>query len=159
MQVWYTNSGWFQVFRYEARGQHFVNVKDNRVLDVANARDQENRNVVVWKKHGGLNQRWKVAYVDETPKEPTTGLNKAYGLEYNRAFYIVSRMPMRRVLEIVGGRNVVIATRSNKNTQKFFFDGKTKTIKSVAFNDRSLDIANSGRASNLQVWKTNAKWF
>jgi hypothetical protein len=37
MQIWSTNSGWFQVFRYE-KGQ-FVNWSNNKVLDVKGGKD------------------------------------------------------------------------------------------------------------------------
>jgi hypothetical protein len=67
---------------------------------------------------------------------------------------------MRRVIEVVGGRNAVLKTLvRNRNTQKFVFDGTTKTIKSWAYRGRSFDIQNAGRSSNLQVWTTNARWF
>jgi len=90
----------------------------------------------------------------------TKGIYKPYDIHLGRAFIIRSRLPMQRVLTIVGNRNIVIKThdRTNQN-QLFFLDPGTKTLKSVAQNTKSLDIQNSGRSSNLQVWKTNARWF
>lgn len=38
-------------------------------------------------------------------------------------------------------------------------DATTKTIKSVAYKDKSWDIQDSGSSSNMQIWKTNARWF
>jgi hypothetical protein len=92
MQIWSTNSGWWQVFKYE--NNMFVNLQDNRVLDVTSNKDEEGQPVIVWKKHGGNNQKWNVIYVDESKKTATKGLDKASGFHINRAFYIRSRLPM-----------------------------------------------------------------
>jgi hypothetical protein len=63
---------------------------------------------------------------------------------------IISKLPMKRALEIIGGRNMVIKSKVyGRRTQQFVFDIKSKTVKSVAYMDRSLDIANAGRSSNL----------
>ena len=35
-------------------------------------------------------------------------MNKDFGFHMNRPFYIVSRLPMRRVIQVVGGRNLVL---------------------------------------------------
>lgn len=67
---------------------------------------------------------------------------------------------MQRVLTVVGGRNLVIRTHNRQdNKQIFFLDPGTKTIKSVAYNTKSIDIQNGGGSSNLQIWNTNARWF
>jgi hypothetical protein len=39
MQIWSTNSGWFQVFKYQ--GEFFVNGQDKSVLDVSANKDAE----------------------------------------------------------------------------------------------------------------------
>jgi hypothetical protein len=44
----------------------------------------------------------------ERPKD-FKGVDKETGLEYGRGFYVISRMPMNRVLEI-SGSNMVIKT-------------------------------------------------
>jgi hypothetical protein len=38
-------------------------------------------------------------------------------------------------------------------------DPNTKTIKSVAYKDQSWDIQNGGNSNNMQIWKTNGRWF
>lgn len=137
-----------------------MNVKNLKVFDVWQGKDVEGQGIVVWKRHNGPNQRWTIVYVDESPKEPTSGLYKPFGFYINRPFLIESRLPMRRVLEVVGARNIVIRSKVYKRReQQFVFDMKTKTIKSVPYMDRSFDIQNAGRSQNLQVWKTNARWF
>ena len=67
---------------------------------------------------------------------------------------------MKRVIEVVSGRNIVIKNRvNNRNTQKWVFDQVTKTIKSVAYRGRSFQIASSGSSNNMEIWTTNSRWF
>ena len=44
-----------------------------KVLDVDGGLDAENRNIIVHQRHGKINQRFKVVYVDEYQDEPTKG--------------------------------------------------------------------------------------
>jgi hypothetical protein len=39
MQIWSTNSGWFQVFKYE--NSQFINWSNSKVLDVRGSKDEE----------------------------------------------------------------------------------------------------------------------
>ena len=139
-----------------------MNVHNSKVLDVSGAKDKEGQNVLAWKKHNGKNQQWKIVYLDSIKAGDVkkSGLDSNFGFYRHRPFFIVSRLPMKRVIQVVGGRNLVLKTRVNgRNTQKWVFDSKTKTIKSYHYSDRSFDIQNAGRSHNLQVWKTNARWF
>jgi hypothetical protein len=78
-----------------------------------------------------LNQKWRIVYLDEKDDEPTKGLDEGSGFYRNRPFWIVSRLPKRRVLEAQGGRNIVIKTRKNNYApQLFYFDHLTRTVKS-----------------------------
>jgi hypothetical protein len=52
---------------------------------------------LVWNKHGKVNQRWRIIYVD-SKQDQVKGLNKDFGFFINRPFYIVSKMPMGRVI-------------------------------------------------------------
>ena len=70
LQIWNTNSRWFQLFRL--KGQHIVNER-GKCLDVHGGYDHENRNVIVYNKHNGANQRWKIRYVDTLKPEPKKG--------------------------------------------------------------------------------------
>jgi hypothetical protein len=50
-------------------------------MDVHGNRDEENRDIIVWNKHNGLNQQWDLIYKDKYPKDPKKGqLNKDFGL-------------------------------------------------------------------------------
>ena len=44
---------WHNMFKVE--GTFIVNVKNKKVFDVHGGADQENRNAIVWNKHGGVN--------------------------------------------------------------------------------------------------------
>jgi len=94
-----------------------------------------------------LNQRWTIVYQDKKVKEPTSGMNKDFGFKINKPFYIRSRLPMRRVIQIVGARNARINSFvKGRKSQQFIFDQRTKTIKSMQWRHRSLDIQSSGRS-------------
>jgi len=43
MQIWSTNSGWFQIFKYEKN--QFINWENNKVLDVTSSKDEEGQAV------------------------------------------------------------------------------------------------------------------
>jgi hypothetical protein len=53
MQIWSTNSGWFQIFKYD--GTYFMNWSNNKVIDVSGAKDVEGQAVIVHAKNGGKN--------------------------------------------------------------------------------------------------------
>ena len=105
-----------------------MNIQNGKVLDVSGNKDYEGQSVIVWKRHNGRNQRWSILYTDDAKPDAKKGKNRRFNFYINRPFYIVSKLPMRRVIEVVGGRNLVIRTRSTRNTQKFVFDQKSKTI-------------------------------
>ena len=114
LQIWNTNSRWFQIFRY--KGQHIVNDK-GKVLDVHGAQDHENRNVILWKKHNGRNQRWKIIYVDQMKPEPKKGqLNTEFGMYVERYFFIKSHMPSGRYVDLIS-RNLVLKTPNGRKSQ------------------------------------------
>jgi len=83
-------------------------MQNNKALDVTGGKDVEGQAVIVWNKHNGANQRWKIIYTDKADKPVAKGMNKDFGFEVNRPFYIVSRMPMNRVIEWPGSGNVLI---------------------------------------------------
>jgi hypothetical protein len=57
------------------------------------------------------------------------------------------------------GSNVVISAQTGEAKQIFYFDQTTKTIKTAAQANRSLDIASNGRSTNLQVGVTSSVWW
>ena len=70
-------------------------------------------------RHNGANQRWKVVYLDAMKKGPTKGLNRNFGFYINRPFLIMSRLPMRRVIEITGSNVVLRAYHPGRKTQRW----------------------------------------
>jgi hypothetical protein len=87
-------------------------------------------------------------------------MNKEFGLEINRPFYIVSKMWMRRVATLAG-RKIKLQTLSRKNLgQQFFFDEASKTIKNQQRKDLSLEIQSAGKGYvKLRMATTSARWF
>jgi hypothetical protein len=112
MQVWNTNGGWFQVFKYYQN--YIMNVKDSRVLEITGSKDVEGQRCGVSKKTYTINQKWTVIYVDKAEDLKTKGMYTPYGIHLARPFYIRSRLPMQRVLQVVGGRNIVLKTMNRK---------------------------------------------
>jgi hypothetical protein len=81
-------------------------------------------------KHGRISQQWDIIYADEYPDEPTKGeLNKDFGLYVERPFYITTALNSRRYLDLINNRNMVIKTPNGRNTQIWYFDQRTLTIK------------------------------
>ena len=145
------------MFKWEA--PFFVNWKNGKVMDVSGGVDAENRNIIMYTKHGKINQQWDLVYTDEWKGEPGKGeLNEEFGLYVERPFYIISEMKENRYLDLINNRNMVIKTRNGRNTQTWFFDQKSLTIK-TQYNKQSWDIQNSGKTNNMQIWSTNSGWW
>jgi hypothetical protein len=93
------------------------------------------------------------------PKEPGKGeMNTEYGFYVERPFYIISMCGEKRYLDVIG-RNVVVKTPNEFDSQIWYFDQRTKTIMNTLNKNKSLDIQNSGNTNNLQLWNTNGGWF
>jgi hypothetical protein len=130
-----------------------------KVMDVHGGQDVENRNVIVWGKHGKVNQQWDLIYVDEMPEEPKKGeLNKDFGLYVERDFYVVSEMSAHRYLDLINTRQFAIKVPNGRKSQVWYFDQRSLTIKSRS-NNQSWDIRSSGRTRDMQVWSTNSGWW
>jgi hypothetical protein len=159
MQIWSTNSGWFQLFKYE--NNQFINWSNNKVLDVKDGKDEEGSTVRVWGNNGSKAQKWQVVYLDKADAVATKGLNKEFGFHINRPFYIVSELPLNKVAEMLGGTNMVLKRwRKNTRQQQFFFDNVSKTIRNNYWKNYCLDIQSNGKSSNLRtVASINSRWW
>lgn len=94
----------------------FVNQR-GMVLEIQNNKDFEGANVIAWKRHNGNNQKWNVVYTDQDQKIVTEGLDKYYGLYWNRPFYMFADTTNSgKVIEVTGGRNLNIRKWVSKNT-------------------------------------------
>ena len=138
-----------------------MNVKNNKCLDVTGSRDAEGTAVIVWGRTSNTNQRWRVVYLDKDSGEPTTGYNKEFGMHIGRPFYLVSRLPMRRVAQAQGANNIsIMRWAKNRAAQQWFFDGKSKTIRSNYWKNYAMDIQSNGGSSNLRVSSTiKSRWW
>jgi hypothetical protein len=128
-------------------------------MDVSGGKDVENQNILIWGKHGGLNQQWDLVYADEWKGEPVKGeLNEKFGLYVERDFHVVTQLKSNRYLDIVGA-NFVIKTPNSFKTQIWYFDQRSLTIKSRSNTGKSWHIQNSGTAQNMQIYNTNSQWY
>jgi hypothetical protein len=101
---------------FRMKGAWLTNER-GKVMDVHGGVDQENRDIIVWKRHGGRNQQWDVIYADQWKRDPKKGeLNKDFGLYVERPFHIVSQLGRHRYLDLIG-RNFVIKTRNGRTSQ------------------------------------------
>ena len=63
---------------------------------------------------------------------------------------MISRLNEWRVIEVDGGENLLLKKRVYmRREQLFFFDMATKTLRSVAYPDKSIDITDSGKGPKL----------
>jgi len=91
-------------------------------LDVTGSKDIEAAAVGVANRTNGANQRWRVVYTDKATTQ-TKGLDKDFGWEINRPFYIISRLPTNRALEYQGGNYLRIRMwQMNKRSQQWVYD-------------------------------------
>jgi hypothetical protein len=126
----------------------FVN-DHGKVMDVQGSIDTENRNIQMNAKTGKISQQWDLIYVDEMPEEPKKGeLNKEFGLYVERDFNVISDLPKHRYLEVINNKNMVIKTPNGNKGQTWYFDQKSKTIKS-RLNNRTWDIVSSGKSQEF----------
>jgi len=110
-----TTSRWMQMFRYQ--DSHILNDKmRNKAMDVQGAYDAENRNILMWNRHNGLNQQWDIVYVKDMPEEPKKGeLNKDFNFKVDTDFHVVTKMASGRYLDFLG-RNLVIKTPNGRRS-------------------------------------------
>jgi membrane carboxypeptidase/penicillin-binding protein PbpC len=128
-------------------------------LNVNGNVDGEQRNIEVQNKNDQLSQQWDVVYAEDWKGEPQKGeLNEEFGLYVERPFYIVSRLASHRYLDLINNRNMVIKTPNGRNTQTWWFDQKSLTIR-TKLNNQSWDIQSAGKTNNMQIWSTNSGWF
>jgi membrane carboxypeptidase/penicillin-binding protein PbpC len=136
----------------------FITNERAKVLDVQSGKDAENQNVIVWRKHGGLNQQWDVIYANKWKRDPRKGeLNKDFGIYVDRTFLLVSKLRSGRYIDLIG-RDLVIKTSNGRNTQQWYFHQQSLTIRSRS-NNQSWDIKSAGKTNNMQVWSTNSGWW
>jgi hypothetical protein len=68
---------------------YFVNVKNNKVLEVQGGKDEEGHNVGVNVRNNRAYQRWRVVYADTVKNFKKNGLNRDLGFHKKRPIYNV----------------------------------------------------------------------
>jgi hypothetical protein len=81
---------------------------NGKAITVSDNKDAEGQGVIVNNNSNQASQRWKIIYLDKAAKTETKGLNEEFGFHINRPFYLVSEMPFNRVIEMLGGTNLVL---------------------------------------------------
>jgi hypothetical protein len=90
-------------------------------MDISGNVDAEQRNILMWNRHGKLNQQWDVVYTEDWKGEPGKGeLNEEFGLYVERPFYIVSELPSHRYLDLIGNK-FAIKTQNGRSSQTWYF--------------------------------------
>ena len=145
------------MWSYEA--PYVVNEK-GKVIDTDGQQDTEGRHITAWKREENkLSQQWDIVYLSDWKGEPGKGeLNGDFNLYVQRPFYIISELKSNRYLDLINNRNMVIKTRNGRNTQTWWFDQVSLTIK-TKLNNQSFDIPSSGKANTMQVYSTNSNWW
>jgi len=92
--------------------------------------------IYVYPNTQNLKQQWDLIYKKDWKNEPIKGeLNKIFGLYVERDFHIESRLPMKRYIDLTketNRYNMIINTDNGSETQKFYFDQKSRTIRTRA---------------------------
>lgn len=134
-----------------------------KYLDVNSKSDSQGQHVGFTNKVKGPyneHQKWDVVYKDESYKH--TYRKKEYVPEYgfhnHRHFHIVTALPSRRYVELIGGNNIALKVSNGRSQQVWYFDWVTKTLKSKS-NNQSLTIVSSGSSNKLNCSGTNSLWY
>jgi hypothetical protein len=128
----------FQRISYYSGTRRNIRNNGQKCLDVHGGSNTDNRHVIFWHCHNGLNQAW---YLDRT----LIKYNK-YPENDGTLFQIKTGMKSRRALfmsEHIGGNQFRLRIRDNKpkdNKQWFVFDQRTHTIRAAS--DRKLTLSN-----------------
>jgi len=118
----------------------------------------ENRRIVMWNSHKGDNQKWEIIYVKDMPAEPKKGeMNTIFGFIVESPFHLQTMLPSGRYLDRLGN-NVVLKTPNGRNTQDWWFDQRSRTVKNK-YQNYSFNIQSNGRSNNLAVGGTNSRWW
>lgn len=145
-----------QMWRYE--NNMFTNERGT-ILMVKPERDRENNYIGHDKKNDNMFQQFDVIYADELPAEPKKGdMMPGWGFKIGVPFHIVSNLGEGRYLDLVGNQ-AVIKTRNGFPSQGWWFDHKTRTIKSWRTRSYTLQMQSNGKSNNMVVTSTNSQWW
>jgi hypothetical protein len=89
-----------------------------------------------------------VVYVDQMPAETKKGeLSKEFGLYVERPFHIISGLKEERYLDSISN-NMVIKIPNGRKSQLFYFDERTKSIRTMEDRRRAWDFNGDNNMAN-----------
>jgi hypothetical protein len=103
--------------------------------------------------------KWDIVYVKDMPRDLKKGeTDLDFGFRVDTDFYIVSQLPRGRYIDLVSNY-AKLKVSNGRKTQKWFFDRKTKTIKSRSSTSYSLQIISSGNGKKMYITSTSSRWW
>jgi hypothetical protein len=125
---------------FRLKDNRYITNEKGKVWTVQSGADNENSMIISEPNNNKVEQRWRVVYVEDYEEEPKAGeMNKKFGLIVEKDFYIVSKLPSGRFLEVPDNRNMMIKTRNGRRQQVWYFHQQSLTIRS-RINNQSFDI-------------------
>jgi hypothetical protein len=131
-----------------------------KAIEVAGNNDREGQNIQIGLSNSNYSQKWFIVYVGSEDDKPTPKKGdyvQDFGFYALRPFYLESQAKDGRFMTNTGsGRQISepkLAERSGEETQMYYFDPNTNTIKSVQFDkifgkersyNRALEIRADG---------------
>jgi hypothetical protein len=144
---------------FRMKGAYLTNER-GKVMWVQGDVDAEQRYIYSKTKKNHVSQQWDIIYADQWKREPKKGeLNKRFCLYVERDFHVVTRLRSGRYLDLLPNRRFYLKTRNGRNTQKFWFDQRTLTIKSRNWTSYSWNIVSNGGAKDMEVTTTNSSYW
>jgi hypothetical protein len=133
---------------------------NKKALDVYQNKDREGQKLIMWRRHNGWNQRWRIVYTDKASKIKGKGYNSRFGFHGMRPFYVRSRMPMQRVVECVSNAYIRLKRFARgRKAQQWVFDNRSKTIQSYYWRNRAVEITSNGGSSTLRMNTVTSRWW
>jgi hypothetical protein len=112
------------------------------------------------KKDDDDKKQWDLSYVKDVKPDLKNGeFNPDFGLKINTDFHIISQMGRGRYIDIISSYTMVLKMDNGRNSQRFFFDNKTKTIKSRKSTSYSIEMKNSGKHQDMRIYSTYSRWW
>jgi hypothetical protein len=153
------------MFRYEASSGRVINEK-GKVLQPQGPykdSDQQSRYIYAATPVEDDRDKWDVTYVKEYEAEQLSkgDYNPDWGFKIETDFHIVSRMGSRKYVDLISN-NVVLKRPNGFNSQVWYFDNTTKTIRSRRTTSYSLQIKSSGATSGkgmMVITSTASRWW
>jgi len=143
-----TSGAWYQEFHVDG---NFLRNERNLVVDVSGARDSDGANVIVWKKHGNLNQQWKIEYVNADVIQN--------GIIPDKPFRIISKMGKGRAITRSKNNVIIRDTNVKDKDQQFVYDSETGSIQPRRNGNVAMDIGEQGRNRYVQFAREKDIWY